>query len=161
MSASPATASSSIQERAAKHRQELDAHAYEIVQWHFHPSTGCPFWLEKKRELKFDPLTEVKSRVTIESGPLHDSFPRLALCPRCTESLEAWFYKRHHRSSNHGSGSGHSRSQRHHAPSFGGPDPSSVIEGRLHDSRTPVILLGVIVLTMLVGIALFALVDAF
>jgi acyl-CoA synthetase (AMP-forming)/AMP-acid ligase II len=44
--------------RAAK--DALDAHTYEIIQWHFHESTGCPFWLEKKRELSFDPLTEVK-----------------------------------------------------------------------------------------------------
>ena len=32
----------------------------ETVQWHFHPSTGCPFWLENARSLKFDPLKEVK-----------------------------------------------------------------------------------------------------
>ena len=41
-------------------RDELDRHAYETVQWHFHPSTGCPFWLERARQLKFDPLKEVK-----------------------------------------------------------------------------------------------------
>ena len=31
------------------------------MQWHFHESTGCPFWLEKAKELKFDPLKEVKT----------------------------------------------------------------------------------------------------
>jgi hypothetical protein len=41
-------------------RDQLNAQAYEIVQWHFHPSTGCPFWLEKAKSLKFDPLKEVK-----------------------------------------------------------------------------------------------------
>lgn len=41
-------------------RDELDRHTYEIVQWHFHPSTGCPFWLERAKQLKFDPLKEVK-----------------------------------------------------------------------------------------------------
>jgi len=40
-------------------REALDAHARDIVRWHFHESTGCPFWLQKKSELKFDPLTEV------------------------------------------------------------------------------------------------------
>lgn len=40
--------------------ERLDRHACETVQWHFHESTGCPFWLEKKSELKFDPLNEVK-----------------------------------------------------------------------------------------------------
>ena len=41
-------------------REKLDAHTYEIVQWHFNEKTGCPFWLEKKAELNFDPLKEVK-----------------------------------------------------------------------------------------------------
>lgn len=41
-------------------RTQLDEHAVETVQWHFHDSTGCPFWLEKKKELNFDPLTDVK-----------------------------------------------------------------------------------------------------
>ena len=31
-------------------KEKLDAHTYEIVQWHFHESTGSPFWLQKKRE---------------------------------------------------------------------------------------------------------------
>jgi phenylacetate-coenzyme A ligase PaaK-like adenylate-forming protein len=40
-------------------KQRLDAHTVEMVQWHFHESTGCPFWLQKKSELKFDPLIEI------------------------------------------------------------------------------------------------------
>ncbi len=44
----------------AEARAALDAHTVETVAWHFHESTGCPFWLEKASELKFDPLTEVK-----------------------------------------------------------------------------------------------------
>ena len=47
-------------EQIAKSKQNLDQHAYESVQWHFHDSTGSPFWLAKKAELKFDPLKEVK-----------------------------------------------------------------------------------------------------
>ena len=42
-------------------RKELDAQTYEIVQWHFHPSTGCPFWLDYASKLKFDPLKEIKN----------------------------------------------------------------------------------------------------
>ena len=30
----------------AKARAELDAHTVEMMAWHFHESTGCPFWLE-------------------------------------------------------------------------------------------------------------------
>jgi phenylacetate-coenzyme A ligase PaaK-like adenylate-forming protein len=48
-------------EAAAKRaRDQLNAQTYEVVQWHFHSSTGCPFWLEKARSLKFDPLTEIR-----------------------------------------------------------------------------------------------------
>jgi hypothetical protein len=42
-------------------REQLDAHTYDMVQWHFHDSTGCPFWLEYKQQLKFDPLKEIKN----------------------------------------------------------------------------------------------------
>jgi phenylacetate-coenzyme A ligase PaaK-like adenylate-forming protein len=50
-------------------REQLDAHTYEIVQWHFHESTGCPFWLQKKSELKFDPLKEVKGFDDLKKFP--------------------------------------------------------------------------------------------
>ena len=39
----------------------LDAWVRELMQWRFSPDTGCPFWLQKKRELKFDPLKEVRT----------------------------------------------------------------------------------------------------
>ncbi|MGD9645242.1 MAG: hypothetical protein AB7U73_05985 [Pirellulales bacterium] len=55
------------QVRAA--RNKLDAHAYETVQWHFHPSTGCPFWLEQAKSLKFDPLKEVKNYDDLKKFP--------------------------------------------------------------------------------------------
>lgn len=54
---------------AADAKARLDAHAVEIVQWHFHESTGCPFWLEKKKELKFDPLKEIKSYDDLQKFP--------------------------------------------------------------------------------------------
>lgn len=50
-------------------KEKLDAHAYETVQWHFHDSTGCPFWLAKKSELKFDPLKEIKCYDDIKKFP--------------------------------------------------------------------------------------------
>ena len=39
-----------IAQLAKAARDVLDAHVYETVQWHFHPSTGCPFWLENAKE---------------------------------------------------------------------------------------------------------------
>src|SRR4051794_22548673 len=42
-------------------REVLDTHVVETVAWHFHESTGCPFWLDFTNRLKFDPLTEIRS----------------------------------------------------------------------------------------------------
>ena len=50
-------------------RDQLDAHTYEMVQWHFHESTGCPFWLQKRAELNFDPLTEVRGFEDLKKFP--------------------------------------------------------------------------------------------
>jgi phenylacetate-coenzyme A ligase PaaK-like adenylate-forming protein len=58
-----------LEARVKAAKEQLDAHAYEIVQWHFHESTGCPFWLQKKSELKFDPLKEVKCFDDIKKFP--------------------------------------------------------------------------------------------
>jgi len=42
-------------------RDQLDAQVREIIEWHFNPQTGAPFWIEKVKELGFDPRKEVKS----------------------------------------------------------------------------------------------------
>src|SRR5258706_5808897 len=52
-----ATASSSAVTEA---KQRLDAHVREIVQWHFNPETGCPFWLEYVTKLSWDQRCEVQ-----------------------------------------------------------------------------------------------------
>jgi phenylacetate-coenzyme A ligase PaaK-like adenylate-forming protein len=44
--------------REAKER--LDTHVREIVQWHFDPETGCPFWLEFAAKLSWDPRKEIR-----------------------------------------------------------------------------------------------------
>ncbi len=53
-------------------KEALDAHTREIVQWHFGDETGCPFWLEKKREFNFDPLTDVTSYEDLRKFPLFE-----------------------------------------------------------------------------------------
>jgi phenylacetate-coenzyme A ligase PaaK-like adenylate-forming protein len=58
-----------IAQLAKAARDLLDSHVYETVQWHFHPSTGCPFWLEKVKELKFDPLKEVRTFDDLKKFP--------------------------------------------------------------------------------------------
>jgi phenylacetate-coenzyme A ligase PaaK-like adenylate-forming protein len=42
-------------------RERLDAHVREIVHWHFHPDTGTPFWLERAKSFKFNPLKDVQT----------------------------------------------------------------------------------------------------
>jgi phenylacetate-coenzyme A ligase PaaK-like adenylate-forming protein len=42
-------------------REQLDAQVREIIEWHFNPQTGAPFWIEKAKDLGFDPRKEVKS----------------------------------------------------------------------------------------------------
>ena len=41
-------------------REQLDAQVREIVNWHFDPQNGTPFWLEKAKTLGFDPRKDVK-----------------------------------------------------------------------------------------------------
>ena len=41
-------------------KEQLDAQVREIVQWHFSPDTGTPFWLEKAKTYKFNPLKDVQ-----------------------------------------------------------------------------------------------------
>jgi hypothetical protein len=40
-------------------KEKLDAHVRDIVQWHFDPATGCPFWLEFASNLDFDPRDKI------------------------------------------------------------------------------------------------------
>jgi phenylacetate-coenzyme A ligase PaaK-like adenylate-forming protein len=47
----------SVKEQAANAR--LDAHVREIVEWHFNPETGCPFWLDLADRLGWDPRREI------------------------------------------------------------------------------------------------------
>ena len=53
-------------------KARLDEHTYNMVQRHFHESTGCPFWLQKKAEFGFDPLTEVNGYEDLKKFPLFE-----------------------------------------------------------------------------------------
>jgi len=54
------TESQSLQEKVSSARQKLDEHVREMVQWHFDPKTGCPFWLEYAERLDFDPRRRIE-----------------------------------------------------------------------------------------------------
>ena len=48
-----------LETRMAEARQRLDTHVRDMVQWHFSPETGCPFWLQYARGLDFDPRQKI------------------------------------------------------------------------------------------------------
>ena len=66
-------------DQIADAKQALDKHTFEAVQWHFHASTGSPFWLEKKAELKFDPLKEVRVFDDLKKFPEPKELPALRI----------------------------------------------------------------------------------
>jgi len=49
-----------LEEKVRNARAQLDAQVRDIIQWHFSPETGTPFWLEKAKSYKFNPLKDVK-----------------------------------------------------------------------------------------------------
>lgn len=69
MSTADYTVSETVAQQASDARDRLDEHTLKTVHWHFSEETGSPFWLEKKGELKFDPLTDVKSFDDLKKFP--------------------------------------------------------------------------------------------
>ena len=58
-------------------RDALDAQVREIIDWHFDPATGCPFWLDRARGLGWDPRREIKGFSDLRRfGPFEDEWLR-------------------------------------------------------------------------------------
>jgi phenylacetate-coenzyme A ligase PaaK-like adenylate-forming protein len=56
---------------------KLDAHVREVIDWHFSPETGTPFWLEWAKKAGWDPRTEVRSFAHIKRfGHFEDEWLR-------------------------------------------------------------------------------------
>ena len=60
MATADSTIDKDLDQRVAEAREQLDAHVREIVDWHFDPETGCPFWLEWAEGADWDPPEEVQ-----------------------------------------------------------------------------------------------------
>ena len=56
-----ANATADMQAKMKAAREKLDAHVREIVDWHFDPETGTPFWLERAKSLDFDPRKDIRT----------------------------------------------------------------------------------------------------
>ena len=56
----PSGSSPASPDQARQAAAELDSWVREVVEWHFSPETGCPFWLEYAAKLSWDPREEIK-----------------------------------------------------------------------------------------------------
>ena len=58
-------------------KQNLDAWTREVVDWHFDPASGCPFWLNYAQQLNWDPRKEIQSYADLARlGPFQDEWLR-------------------------------------------------------------------------------------
>ena len=69
MSTTDSSIGDDVAKLASAAKDRLDEHTLKMVHWHFSDETGCPFWLEQKRQFSFDPLTEVKSFEDLKKFP--------------------------------------------------------------------------------------------
>jgi hypothetical protein len=73
----PSAAGSPSQEQLQIARAALDAQVRETVAWHFSPETGCPFWLDYRSRLGWDPRDRVTTFADLRRlGPFEDEWLR-------------------------------------------------------------------------------------
>jgi hypothetical protein len=71
------TVSSELQKKAQAAREALDPWVREVVQWHFSPDTGTPFWLDFAKRAGFDPRAEIRGYADLgRFGPFQDEWLR-------------------------------------------------------------------------------------
>src|SRR5207253_1288931 len=76
----PIPSTDGLQKEVNKSRQALDAWVREIVQWHFDPATGCPFWVDRAAKLGWDPRKEIRGYDDLDRfGNFNDEWLRLAV----------------------------------------------------------------------------------
>lgn len=58
-------------------RETLDAWTRQMIEWHFSPETGCPFWLDYASKLGWEPRREIRSYDDLgRLGPFQDEWLR-------------------------------------------------------------------------------------
>ena len=68
---------SDLSARAAVARIAVDVWVREVVDWHFDPETGCPFWLEYASKLGWDPREKIEGFDDLKRlGPFEDEWLR-------------------------------------------------------------------------------------
>src|SRR5881409_4010276 len=53
-------------------QEELDSHVCEIIDWHFSPDSGCPFWLDWAQKVGWDPRAEIRGFSDLVRFPLFE-----------------------------------------------------------------------------------------
>src|SRR6266403_564870 len=66
---STATTGVELSTQAEEAQARLDAHVRQIIEWHFNPATGCPFWLEFASKLSWDPRKEIQRYADLRKFP--------------------------------------------------------------------------------------------
>ncbi len=71
------TLETTLTEQTRAARESLDAWVREVVEWHFNPATGCPFWLNYAANLSWDPRREIHCYDDLDRlGPFQDEWLR-------------------------------------------------------------------------------------
>jgi hypothetical protein len=72
-----ASAPNGLQIKMSQAREKLDSWTREMMEWHFNPETGCPFWIERAKTLDFDPRRDVESYADLDRfGNFQDEWLR-------------------------------------------------------------------------------------
>ncbi|NOT59838.1 MAG: hypothetical protein HOP19_06380 [Acidobacteria bacterium] len=60
------TATQTTAAQARERLDALDSWTREVVEWHFNPATGAPYWLEKAKTLDFDPRKDIQGYADLD-----------------------------------------------------------------------------------------------
>ena len=63
---------SNLDQLVTQAKEQLDAQTREMVEWHFNPETGSPFWVEKAKEFDFNPRTDIHCFEDLSKFPLFE-----------------------------------------------------------------------------------------
>ena len=67
----------SLEARIKDTKSALDKWVREVVDWHFDPASGCPFWLNYAKNLEWDPRKEIQTYDDLGLlGPFQDEWLR-------------------------------------------------------------------------------------
>ena len=57
-------------------RAQLDSHTRELINWHFSPETGCPYWLDWAKNAGWDPREKVECFADMAPTPKQTANPK-------------------------------------------------------------------------------------